>query len=104
MFSITSLSDATSTVLLEALSLGLPVIALNHLGFANVITNNCGIKINVDSHKQLVNDIAMSIDKLYENEILRQNLSKGAILRSKEFSWDIKAKTINNIYNQIVNK
>ena len=104
MFAITSLSDATSTVLLEALSLGLPVIALNHLGFANVITDNCGIKINIDSHKQLVRDFAMAIDKLYENEKLRQNLSKGAILRSKEFSWDKKAATINNIYCQIINK
>ena len=32
VFVITSLSDATSTVLLEALSMGLPVVATNHLG------------------------------------------------------------------------
>lgn len=44
VFVITSLSDATSTVLLEALSMGLPVVATNHLGFANVITDACGIK------------------------------------------------------------
>lgn len=104
LFAITSLSDATSTVLLEALSLGLPVIALNHLGFANVITDNCGIRINVDSHKQLVRDIAMAIDKLYENDDLRQNLSKGAVSRAKEFSWNKKAEDINKIYCQIINK
>lgn len=104
VFAITSLSDATSTVLLEALSLGLPVIALNHLGFANVVTDSCGIKINLDSHKQLVSDMVMAIDKLYENENLRQNLSKGAVLRSKEFAWDKKAETINNIYSKITNK
>lgn len=104
LFAITSLSDATSTVLLEALSLGLPVITLNHLGFANVITDNCGIKVNVDSHKQLVMDIAMAIDKLYENDDLRQNLSKGAVSRAKEFSWNKKAEDINKIYCQIINK
>lgn len=104
VFAITSLSDATSTVLLEALSLGLPVITLNHLGFANVVTDNCGIKVNPDSHKQLVSDMAMAIDKLHENEDLRQKLSKGAVARSKEFAWDKKAETINNIYSQITNK
>lgn len=101
IFTITSLSDATSTVLLEALSLGLPVIALNHLGFANVITNDCGIKINIKSKSQLVNDLSKAIDKIYDNEDLRLHLAKGAIARSKEFSWESKAKTINNIYYQI---
>lgn len=104
VFSITSLSDATSTVLLEALSIGLPVIALNHLGFANVITDNCGIKINLDSKKQLVCDIAAAIDGLYDNEDLRYSLSQGAIERSKEFSWEKKAERINDIYKKITRK
>lgn len=102
LFSITSLSDATSTVLLEALSLGLPVIALNHLGFANVITDTCGIKIELNSKEQLVQDMANAIDYLFENEDKRYKLSEGAIIRSKEFSWEKKAATINEIYNKIV--
>ncbi|RHA25037.1 glycosyltransferase family 4 protein [Phocaeicola plebeius] len=101
IFTITSLSDATSTVLLEALSLGLPVIALNHLGFANVITDNCGIKIDIKSKAQLINNLSKAIDNIYENEDLRLHLANGAINRSKEFSWESKAKIINNIYLQI---
>lgn len=102
VFTITSLSDATSTVLLEALSLGLPVIALNHLGFANVITDKCGIKIDITSKKQLISDLSHAIDLLYENEDKRIELVAGAIARSKEFSWDKKAETINHIYNQVI--
>lgn len=101
LFAITSLSDATSTVLLEALSLGLPVVTLNHLGFANVVTEKCGIKIDLNSKKQLINDLSNAIDNLYENEELRLNLAEGAISRSKEFSWENKAEIINNIYQQI---
>lgn len=102
LFTITSLSDATSTVLLEALSIGLPVIALNHLGFANIINEDCGIKIEVSSKKQLVNDLSLAIDNIYNHEEYRQKLSKGAVLRAQEFTWEKKAQTINSIYNRIV--
>ena len=88
--------------MLEALSLGLPVIALNHLGFANVITDKCGIKIDITSKKQLISDLSHAIDLLYENEDKRMELVTGAINRSKEFSWDKKAETINQIYNQVI--
>lgn len=101
LFCITSLSDLTSTVLLEALSLGLPVIALNHCGFSNVITHQCGIKIPIHSEKQVVHDIAQAINYIYENEEDRVNLAKGAFERAKEFSWENKIEKINTIYNQI---
>ena len=102
LFTITSLSDATSTVLLEALSLGLPVVALNHLGFANIINEDCGIKIDVKSKEQLVRDLSRSLDDIYNHEDYRLKLAKGAISRAQEFTWEEKAQTINSIYNRIV--
>ena len=47
VFVITSMSDLTSTVILEALSYGLPVIAMDHCGFSNVLNDKCGIKIKI---------------------------------------------------------
>jgi len=102
VFTMTSLSDATSTVLLEALSIGMPVIALNHLGFAGVINENCGIKINLESPLQIKKDIASAIDKLYENEARRKSLADGAIKRAQDFSWSEKAKMIDEIYQRAV--
>lgn len=102
MFVITSLSDATSTVLLEALSLGLPVVALNHLGFANVITEECGIKIDLHSRNQITRDMASAIDWLYDDELYRLELSSGAIKRAKDFSWEQKAEMLNDIYKQSI--
>ena len=104
LFCITSLSDLTSTVLLEALSYGLPVIALDHCGFSNVITDECGIKIPIKDKKQVVIDIAQAIDKLAADESLRQKLSKGAHHRALMYSWDEKGKTINQIYTIILNE
>lgn len=98
VFAITSLSDATSTVLLEALSYGLPIIALDHLGFSNIITPKCGIKVKVQSKKQVLRDFAFAIDQLFEDEPLRQRLAKGALKRAKDFTWEEKAQTIHSLY------
>jgi len=63
---ITSLRDLTSTVTIEALALGLPIICLDHCGFSHVITPECGIKIPVHSPKQVTTDIAKAITKIYK--------------------------------------
>lgn len=102
LFVITSLSDATSTVLLEALSLGLPVVALNHLGFANVITDHCGIKIDLHDKRQIVADIAQALDMICDNEDLRMKMAHSAISRAHDFLWEDKAKVIDEIYNKAI--
>ena len=104
VFVITSLSDATSTVLLEALSMGLPVIATNHLGFANVLTDACGIRIDINSKKQVVRDFAAAIVRIEGDEAYRQQLSRGAFERAKDFSWGAKIEKINTIYNSVIAK
>lgn len=104
LFVITSLSDTTSTVLLEALSLGLPIVALNHCGFSNVVTNDCGIKINISTKQQVVKDLAQAIESLYHNETERMRLAQGALERSTNFTWEEKAVQINNIYQQIAHQ
>lgn len=101
LFCITSLSDLTSTVILEALSYGMPVIALDHCGFSNVITSECGRKIAIRNKSQILNDFAKSIAELADNETLRRKLSEGARNRAMEYNWEDKAKTINKIYESI---
>lgn len=102
IFVITSIKDLTSTVLLEALSLGVPVICLDHCGFANVVTSECGIKIPVGTPRQIEADLAAAITKLYNNEEKRRRLARGALQRITEFSWENKAKMVNSIYQKAV--
>lgn len=103
-FVITSMCDLTSTVILEALSLGLPVITMDHCGFSNVINESCGIKIPVSTKSQITDKLGKAITKIEKDEEYRKQLSKGAILRAKDFAWDEKAKTLDNIYKQVVKK
>lgn len=98
VFCITSVTDLTSTVLLEALSFGLPIITLDLFGFSNVVTDACGIKIPVQSKSQVVRDMAAAIDKMAEDESLRMRMAQAALDRAQDFTWEEKAKQISQLY------
>lgn len=102
VFCITSIKDETSTVALEAISYGLPVVCLDHCGFADVITDKCGIKIPVSTPKQASRDFADALTTLYNNESYRYRLATGAIERSSHYSWDKKIEQLNQIYSNLV--
>ncbi|WP_282049065.1 glycosyltransferase [Maribacter aquivivus] len=99
---ITSISDLTSTITLEGLSYGLPIICLDHCGFSNVVTDKCGIKIPVDNPKNAASNFTRALTQFYDNEMYRQKLSEGALLRSKDFIWEQKVIDLNKIYNELL--
>lgn len=104
IFIITSMKDLTSTVLLEALSQGVPVICPDHCGFADVVTENCGIKIAVHTPRQFATDLEAAIMLLANDEEKRRKLAKGALRRVEDFSWEEKARQVDLIYHRMVNK
>lgn len=99
---ITSLADLTSTVLLEALSYGLPVIATNHCGFANVINDSCGIKVDLKNYNEVVKGFADAFDRMYEDENFRYQLSQGALHRRLNYTWSEKSRIVNEIYTKVL--
>lgn len=101
IFAITSISEGgTTTIVLEALQLGLPIIALNNCAYASVITENCGIKINLTHGKTIPQQFAKQLDELFDNEQERNRLSQGAIIRCHDFLWNDKILKLNKIYEQ----
>jgi glycosyltransferase involved in cell wall biosynthesis len=94
----TSVKEAASAVMLEALSHGLPVICHDAFGLAYGINDTCGIKIPFDSPKESVIGFKNVIKKLAKNRNLITHLSKGAVKRSQELSWDTMAKNIAKNY------
>ena len=94
------MKDLTSTVLLEALAQGVPVICPNHCGFADVVTKDCGIKIAVNTPRQFITDLAAAITLLAKYEKNRRRLAKGALRRIEDFSWKNKARQVNSIYHR----
>jgi len=99
VFVITSLKDLTSTVAVEAISLGLPIVCLDHCGFADLVTPECGIKVRVGSVGQIASDLAAAVSSLCRDENYRQQLAWGALRRSADYSWQKKMDTLDEVYS-----
>lgn len=104
VFCITSVREDTSTVVFEAFRYGLPIIALDHCGFSTVIDETSGIKIPINSRKQVIADYAHHLDDLATHEDRRQLLSQGALARCQQFTWDAKMKVLNRLYAKHLKK
>ena len=102
VFVITSLEDLTSTVAVEAIALGLPIVCLDHCGFADLVTSGCGIKIPTVSVRKIVAGLADALTSLYNDEDLRSKLAKGALVRSHAYSWQSKMTALEEVYQTAI--
>lgn len=98
---ISSLGEATTTVLWEAFSKAIPTITLDHCGMAGVVSSECGIKIPIRSYQQVLNDIAFAIDDLMEHPEKVTRLSQGTIECAKNFMWENRIALYDKIYDEI---
>lgn len=98
---ITSLKDLTSTVLLEGLSRGLPVICPDHCGFSNVVDGTCGVKLPLTSPRRLRTDLAAAVADMAGDEAARVALAEGALVKARQFTWREKAERLDAIYQGV---
>ena len=103
VFLFTSIMDATSTVVMEAIQNRLPVVCFDTCGFGTVVDDTIGIKVSLSNPEQSVLDFACAIRKLFNDRELLSQLSDNCKERVKEFEWDNKARRMVEIYNTIVN-
>jgi glycosyltransferase involved in cell wall biosynthesis len=104
VFVFTSLRDTCGTVVLEALSQGLPVICLDHQGVGHVVTDECGLKVPVRSPRQVITGLKDAIVRAAHDNPLLESLSRGAIRRASEFSWDSHGTRLDRIYTDLIDE
>lgn len=102
LFVITSLQDLTSTVLIEALANGVPVVCPDHCGFSDVMTPECGLKLPIQSLEEFKRGLASTISNIYADEKHRRYLAAGALQRARSFSWETKGEAINQVYDRVI--
>ena len=100
VFIITSLKDLTSTVILEALANGVPIVCPDHCGFSDVVDESCGVKLPISSVAEFQGALRRTIVELACDEVKRRRLAYGALTRSRDFSWDAKAEAIDRVYRR----
>ena len=101
LFFFTSVSEDTSTVVLEAISNRLPVVCFDACGMAAVIDDKVGRKIPLSKPMQSVHDFAKVLKDLERNRDLLKQMSENCKQRQVELSWEEKAKTMLEWYEKV---
>jgi len=102
VFVFPSLQEGSPTVVMEALSKGVPVICLDHCGMADVVTEDCGIKIPVSTPERVMRDIAAAIERLAGDPDEVRRLSRGALERARQYSWENCAREMLKVYERAI--
>ena len=100
---IPSLMDANTTIIWEAMAVGLPSMALDHFGFHDTIKNlETGILIKPNYYYQVVKDIAKSLEMLINNKNSLRLMAENVIKVRKHFLWDERVTFFNSIYETAI--
>lgn len=102
VFFFTSVYEATSTVCMEAISHGLPIICFDTCGFGPLVDDQMGIKIPLSMPEESIALFAEAIRRLIANPEKIQELSRNAFARVAGLTWDAKIQKLLSIYDELV--
>lgn len=98
----TSIMEATSTVVLEAISVGLPILCFNTCGFGPIVKDFAGITIEISNPGKSIEDFARQLSNIYEDKRILSDISKWIDSHRDSLTWDSKARKIINIYKSLL--
>lgn len=98
----TSLRDTTGTVVLEALSSGVPVVSWNHQGVGDIVTKSSGIKIDLANPGVMIAQLRDSLVSLSRDRRLLKRLSDGALVRAEDYLWQRQGERMRDHYRDAI--
>jgi len=100
---LTSLAEAHSTVLWEAMSLGVPTIAFDHCGMHDSICDACGVRVPLGDFAQMAENVADAIRPYTEDPARVATLSAGARHCAAANDWSARADRWDALYDRAIN-
>lgn len=98
-----SLLECGGAVVLEAMAMGVPVIATNWGGPADYLDHSCGVLVEPTSRQAFIEGLAAGMLQLAESPELCRALGKAGRMRViKYFDWEVKGDEIVKIYRQVM--
>ena len=95
--------EGGGVVVLEALSVGTPVICLNTGGPGEYVDATCGIKVEVGGYKQTIGKLANAVGTVCCDTRLWKALSEGAFERVRQaYLWSHKVRLISDCYTELM--
>lgn len=98
-----SLLECGGAVVLEAMAMGIPVIATEWGGPADYLDNSCGILVKPSSRESFIENLSTAMVKLAESPQERKSMGKAGRERViKYFDWEVKVDRMLEIYQQAI--
>jgi glycosyltransferase involved in cell wall biosynthesis len=104
VFLFTSLRESFGSQIVEAMAFGLPIITLNVHGARDWVPENAGIKVDVGSLKATLEDLALSIERLYRSPEQCSVMGRVGYEYAKQQTWTRKASLIGKLYENVIRK
>jgi len=102
LFIFTSMRESIPTVIIEALSAGLPIIYLDHFGLRDMIAPECGIGVAMKTPRQVVQDLAQAIALLAGDAETRDRMGAASALQAQNFLWSRQGEELNRLMLQVL--
>lgn len=102
LFFFTSIMDATSTVIVEALQNGLPIVCFDSCGFGPLVDGTIGAKVPVTTPEAGVKAFAEILTDINAHRERLAVWSRNCAARAAELSWEKKAERMAGIYERVV--
>lgn len=97
---ISSLLEANTTVIWEAMSFGIPTVALDHFGMHDTVCEKCGVKVPMDDTlRSVVDGLAQQLSRLMARPALIGQLSEGVLECARRYTWTQRRALWNNYYD-----
>ena len=88
IFFFTSIMECTSTVILEAIGTGLPIVCFDTCGFGPIVDQSIGRKIKITNPAQSIKDFTSVISELYNHRELLPQMSDNCTAKQEQLSWN----------------
>lgn len=98
-----SLMECGGAVVLEAMAMGLPVIATNWGGPADYLDDSCGILVDPVNPEQFVDGLVAAMKKLAASPELRERMGRNGKKKVQEqYDWERKVDRMMEIYREVL--
>ncbi|MGI0489201.1 glycosyltransferase family 4 protein [Pantanalinema rosaneae CENA516] len=102
---MSSLMECGGAAALEAMAMGLPVIATNWGGFTDYLNESCGILVDPSSPQEFIEGLSNAMLRLASQSELRQAMGQAGRQRIIDyFNWDTKVDRMIEIYQETIDR
>jgi len=98
LFGFASTTETQGLVTMEAMTVGLPVVAVDAIGTRDVVENGKEGLLVGDASESL----AAAICQLLDNEEMMQHFMEASLQKSKEFDIRLQVKKLEDVYKQAI--